>query len=316
MKLLVTGANGQVGWELARSLMPLGDVIALDRSRCDLSRPAALAALIGELAPDVIVNAAAYTAVDRAESDETAATLINGAAPGELARVAKRSGALLVHYSTDYVFDGTKPAPYDEDDPVAPINAYGRSKLAGELAIRESGCDHLIFRTTWVFAARGGNFVRTMLRLGAERDSLQVVADQIGAPTWARNIADATALAVARAQAERQQHSFSSGVFNLASRGETCWHGFAETIFAAARAQLPGIGLKVAAVTPIPSSAYPTPAARPANSRLAPGKLQARFGIVMPRWDDALARCLDDLAGGERRGGARGDGSVSGRAAR
>jgi len=297
MKLLVTGANGQVGWELARSLMPLGDVVAIDRSRCDLSRPDELAALVGEIAPDVIVNAAAYTAVDRAESDEAAATVINGAAPGELARVAKRNGALLVHYSTDYVFDGTKPAPYDEDDAVAPINAYGRSKLAGEVAIRESRCDHLIFRTTWVFAARGGNFVRTMLRLGAERDSLHVVADQFGAPTWARNIADATALAVARAQAERQQHSFSSGVFNLASRGETSWHGFAEAIFAGARAQLPDIGLKVAAVAPIPSSAYPTPAARPVNSRLAAGKLQARFGIVMPRWDDALARCLDDLAG-------------------
>ena len=297
MRLLVTGANGQVGWELARSLMPLGDVIALDRSRCDLSRPESLAALVADLAPDVIVNAAAYTAVDRAESEEALATTINGTAPGELARAAKAAGALMVHYSTDYVFDGTSASPYDEDDPVSPVNAYGRSKLAGERAIADSGCDHLILRTTWVFAARGGNFVRTMLRLGAERETLRVVADQIGAPTWARNIADATALIVARAQAERRGAHFASGVFNLASRGATSWHGFAEAIFAAARARLPAGSLTVANVTPISSSEYPTPAARPANSCLAPGRVQARFGVVMPRWEDALARCLDDLTG-------------------
>ncbi|NMG28673.1 dTDP-4-dehydrorhamnose reductase [Aromatoleum evansii] len=296
MKLLVTGANGQVGWELARSLMPLGEVIALDRRRCDLSRPETLAALVADLAPDVIVNAAAYTAVDKAESEEALATTINGAAPGELARAAKSVGALLIHYSTDYVFDGSKSGPYTEDDPVAPVNAYGRSKLAGEVAIRESGCDHLILRTTWVFAARGGNFVRTMLRLGAERELLRVVADQHGAPTWARNIADATAHVVTRAQRERCEGDFASGIFNLASAGETNWHGFAEAIFATARTALPELTMKVASVEPIPASAYPTPAARPANSRLSADRLAARFGIAMPQWQDALRRCLEDIA--------------------
>lgn len=296
MRLLVTGANGQVGWELARSLMPLGDVVALGRDRCDLARPESLAALVAEVAPDVIVNAAAYTAVDRAESEERLATTINGDAPGELARAAKAAGALLVHYSTDYVFDGSQASPYAEDDPVSPLNAYGRSKLAGETAIRGSGCDHLILRTTWVFASRGANFVRTMLRLGAEREALRVVADQVGAPTWARNIADATALIIAQAQRERDESRFASGVFNLTSRGATSWHGFAEAIFAAARERLPRNALTVRDVAPIPSSDYPTPAARPANSVLAPARLQARFGLAMPRWEDALVRCLDEIA--------------------
>lgn len=296
MKLLITGANGQVGWELARSLMPLGEVVALDRNRCDLSRPESLAALVAQYAPDIIVNAAAYTAVDKAESEEALATTINGVAPGELARAAKAAGALLIHYSTDYVFDGSKSGPYIEDDPVAPLNAYGRSKLAGEEAIGESGCDHLILRTTWVFAARGANFVRTMLRLGAEREQLRVVADQWGAPTWARNIADATAQIVARAQQERANGGFVSGVFNLASRGETSWHGFAEAIFSTARERLPELPLKVARVEPIPAADYPTPAARPANSRLSLDRVEARFGIAMPPWQDALARCLDELA--------------------
>jgi dTDP-4-dehydrorhamnose reductase len=295
MRLLVTGATGQVGWELTRSLMPLGEVLALDRSRCDLARPETLGSLVAQLAPDVIVNAAAYTAVDRAEDDEPLASTINGIAPGELARAARATGALLVHYSTDYVFDGTKAGPYDEDDPVAPLNAYGRSKLAGERAIAASGCEHLIFRTTWVFAARGNNFVRTMLRLGAERETLRVVADQSGAPTWARNIADASALAVSRAQGERRRGDFASGVFNLASAGETNWHGFAEAIFAGARARgTPR--LKVATVEPIAAADYPVRAARPANSRLSAGRLRARFDIVMPRWSDALDRCLDELA--------------------
>lgn len=296
MRLLVTGANGQVGWEVARSLMPLGDVVVLGRERCDLARPETLAALVAGIAPDVIVNAAAYTAVDRAESEERLATTINGDAPGELARAAKTTGALLVHYSTDYVFDGTQASPYDEDDAVAPINAYGRSKLAGESAIRASGCDHLILRTTWVFASRGSNFVRTMLRLGAEREALRVVADQVGAPTWARNIADATALIVTHAQRQRRDGMFASGVFNLSSRGATSWHGFAEAIFVAARERLPADALKVDEVAPIASRDYPTPAARPASSLLAPARLQARFGVVMPRWEDALGRCLDEIA--------------------
>ena len=298
MNLLVTGANGQVGGELARSLMPLGEVVALDRHACDLARPDTLGALVAALAPDVIVNAAAYTAVDRAESEEALATTVNADAPAALARAAHEIGALLVHYSTDYVFGGTKDAPYAEDDPVAPLNAYGRSKLAGERAIAAAGCDHLILRTTWVYAARGSNFVRTMLRLGGEREALRVVADQHGAPTWARNIADATAHIVVQAQRERSAGHFASGVFNLAARGETTWHGFAEAIFEEARALPCGARLKVAEVTPIAGADYPTPAARPTNSRLALARVEARFGIVMPPWRDALRRCLEDVPGG------------------
>ena len=297
MKLLVLGACGQVGWELARSLLPLGEVVALDRGGCDLSRPETLPDVIARQAPDVIVNAAAYTAVDKAEADEPLATTINGVAPGVLAGLARRSGALLLHYSTDYVFDGSKPAPYVEDDPVAPLNAYGRSKLAGERAIRESGCDHLILRTTWVFAARGGNFVRTMLRLGAERERLRVVADQFGAPTWARNIADATAQIVAGAMRERAVGAFASDTLHLTSAGATSWHGFAEAIFAMARERFPEGSLKVADVEPIPSAAYPTPAARPVNSRLSGERLAQRFGLRLPPWQQALSLCLDELSG-------------------
>jgi dTDP-4-dehydrorhamnose reductase len=186
MKLLVTGASGQVGWELVRSLMPLGEVVACDRTQCDLLRPDSLADVVANASPDVIVNAAAYTAVDKAESEEALAHIVNGAAVKALASAAQAAGALLVHYSTDYVFNGRKGAPYVEDDEPNPINAYGRSKLAGERAIRNSGCEYLIFRTSWVYAARGRNFLRTMLRLAGERDELDVVADQIGTPTWAR----------------------------------------------------------------------------------------------------------------------------------
>ncbi|PTD95920.1 dTDP-4-dehydrorhamnose reductase [Pseudothauera lacus] len=300
MRILLTGASGQVGWELARSLMPLGEVIVPARERCDLARPETLAALVAETGPTAIVNAAAYTAVDRAESEEALARRINAEAVAELAAAARRAGALLVHYSTDYVFDGSKPAAYVEDDPVAPLNAYGRSKLAGEQAIAASGCDHLIFRTTWVYAARGANFLLTMLRLGAERDVLRVVADQFGAPTWARNIADASALALAQAVRERAAGHFRSGLFHLAGGGETSWHGFAEEIFAQVRARRPDLALRVGAVEAIPSTAYPTPAARPLNSRLDQRAVAERFGIVMPCWRAALGRCLDELGGGRR----------------
>ncbi|NMG35079.1 dTDP-4-dehydrorhamnose reductase [Azoarcus sp. TTM-91] len=298
MRLMLTGARGQVGWELARSLMPLGEVLALDRAGCDLSRPETLAARVAELAPDVIVNAAAYTAVDKAETEEALATRINGEAVGELARLARARGALLVHYSTDYVFDGSKPAAYVESDAVAPLNAYGRGKLAGEQAIAASGCDHLVFRTTWVYAARGGNFVRTMLRLGAEREALRVVADQIGAPTWARNIADATAQVVAQAMRERREGRFESGVFNLAGGGETNWCEFARTIFDEASRVLPGWQRKVTTVEAIGSGDYPTPARRPLNSRLDQRRLAERFGVTLPDWRAALVRCLEEL--GER----------------
>ena len=211
MRLLVTGGNGQVGWELRRSLAAMGDVIALDRKACDLSRPHDLPGLIGKVEPDVIVNAAAYTAVDQAEEEEELATLVNGAAVGVLATEARKRGALLIHYSTDYVFDGTKDSAYTEDDPPNPINAYGRSKLAGERAMIQSAGDYLILRTSWVFAARGRNFLQTILRLARERDELSIVADQIGAPTWARNIADATAVIVQRACRERGEGEFASG---------------------------------------------------------------------------------------------------------
>ncbi len=294
MRIVVTGARGQVGFELARSLMPLGEVIALDRAGCDLVQPASVAAL-GKLAPDVIVNAAAYTAVDRAESEPATAHRINAEAVGELAVIARDCGALLVHYSTEYVFDGSGDAPRAENAEVAPANVYGRSKLAGERAIVEAGCDHLILRTTWVFAARGGNFVRSMLRLGAERERLTIVDDQIGAPTWARNLADATAHTIRQSMAERAAGGFASGLYHLTSSGETSWCGFARTIFTEARMRLPETELRVAEVAAIGSAEWPTPAARPHNSRLDCTAFERRFGIRLPHWHDALARCLDEM---------------------
>lgn len=294
MRLLVTGANGQLGFELARSLMPLGEVIALDRAGCDLANPLSVAA-IRALAPDVIVNAAAYTAVDRAESEPALAQRINGDAPGEMGRIAREAGALLVHFSTDYVFDGSGTKPRRETDAVAPLNVYGRSKLAGERAIADSGCDHLVLRTSWVFAARGANFVRSMLRLGAERERLTVVDDQTGAPTWSRNLADATAHIIRQVQVERARGAFVSGVFHAASQGETSWCGFARDIFAATRSRWPERALCVREIAPIPSSDYPTPAQRPKNSRLDCDALAARFGVRLPPWQDALARVIEEL---------------------
>lgn len=297
MRLLVTGATGQVGWELTRSLMPLGSVVALDRGACDLARPETLAAVVDAVAPDVIVNAAAYTAVDKAEEEEALATTVNGAAVGELAQAARRRGALILHYSTDYVFDGQGSGPIPEDAPVCPLNAYGRSKLAGEVAARESGADALILRTTWVYAARGKNFLGTMLRLAGEREELRVVADQIGAPTWARNIADATAQIVPRALAERRDGRFAPAILNLTNAGETSWHGFATALIDQARRIRPDLGLKVARVLPIGSDAYPLPAPRPTNSRLDGRALARRYGIALPPWEQAMARCLEDLLG-------------------
>lgn len=230
MRLLVTGSNGQVGWELRRSLAAVGEVIALDRKACDLSRPRDLPGLIGEAQPDVIVNAAAYTAVDQAEEEEALATVVNGEAVGVLVTEARKRGALLIHYSTDYVFDGAKDSPYSEDDPPNPINAYGRSKLAGERAASQSAGDYLILRTSWVFSARGHNFLQTVLRLARERDELSIVCDQIGAPTWARNVADATGLIIQRACLERNEGQFTSGILNLTAGGATSWCGFAEAI--------------------------------------------------------------------------------------
>ena len=296
MKLLVTGTTGQVGWELARSLMPLGNVIAADRTICDFSRPETLAAIVREIRPDVIVNAAAYTAVDKAEKEEALATVINATAVGVLAEEAKKTGALLVHYSTDYVFDGTKPAPYVEDDTPSPINAYGRSKLAGEAAIRAVGCDYIILRTTWVYAARGQNFVKTMLRLVHEREELNIVADQFGAPTSARSIADATAHIIRQAQQERAGGNFDSGTYHLTAAGATSWHGFTEAIVQSAVRQGLLNSDRLPKINPIPTSAYPLPAARPENSRLDCRRLLNRFNISCTDWQQALECVVQEIA--------------------
>ncbi len=292
-RILLTGATGQVGWELARTLMPLGEVLAPERGQCDLARPESLGAVVDAVRPNVIVNAAAYTLVDKAEQEPDLAMTINAAAPAELAVAARRHGALLVHYSTDYVFDGTKSGPYLEEDPPRPASSYGRSKLAGEEAVRASGADHLILRTSWVFAARGKNFLKTILRLAGEREELRVVADQFGAPTWARLVAEVTALALQQDLTRRKNNRFESGTFHLTAAGETSWHGFASAIVEAARAR--GAMLKCRAIAPITTAGYPLPAARPANSRLSCARLAARYGLEMPRWERCMHLCLAKL---------------------
>jgi dTDP-4-dehydrorhamnose reductase len=295
MRLLVTGAGGQVGWELCRSLMPLGDVVAPDRSQCDFSQPELLPGLIRSVKPDVVVNAAGYTAVDRAEQEEMLATTVNGTAAGVLADESRKAGILLVHYSTDYVFDGVKPTPYSEDDAPHPINAYGRSKLAGDNAISAAGGAYVILRTSWVYSRRKQNFLRTILRLASERGELRLVDDQIGAPTWARDIADATTLIVRAACQERAQGEFASGLFNLAAAGATSWYGFAKAILGEAQRH----GLLSAQhrprLKPVPSAEYPAAAARPKNSRLAQRRLSERFGLALPAWQQALSLCLADM---------------------
>jgi dTDP-4-dehydrorhamnose reductase len=295
MKLLVTGANGQIGWELARSLMPLGKVRTLGRSDCDFAYPEKLPVLLKDLRPDVIVNAAAYTAVDKAEGEERLANTINATAVGMLAGAARKINALLVHYSTDFIFDGSKRTPYREDDLPSPISAYGRSKLAGEKALGEVGGDYLVLRVSWVYAARGHNFVKTMLRLMPERDQLNIVDDQFGGPTWARNIADATAQMVRQAQSERRGGRFSPGIFHLSASGATSWHGLATAVKEAAV----GCGILsqggLAKLCPVPTEGYPLPAARPKNSCLDGEKMRLHFGLSMPKWEQALKRCLDEI---------------------
>ncbi len=291
MKILLTGSNGQVGWELARTLLPLGEVIALNREQANFTNLDELRRIIEDISPTVIVNAAAYTAVDKAESERDLAFLINAQAVAVLAEEAKKQNALLIHYSTDYVFDGTKSTPYDEDDIPNPLSVYGESKLAGERAIQASGADYLIFRTTWVFAARGQNFVNSILRLASEREELNIVADQIGAPTWARFIAEATAHIIRQAESERKTENFISGIYNLTSAGETSWHGFAEEIVKMARQQ--NRELKNRLLNPIPTTAYPTPAKRPSNSRLSTQRLMGRFTLVMPNWVETLRLCVN-----------------------
>ncbi|NOS74941.1 MAG: dTDP-4-dehydrorhamnose reductase [Methyloglobulus sp.] len=293
MKILLTGATGQVGWELARTLLPVGEVIEVDRSQADLADTSSLRAIIQQYQPDVIVNPAAYTAVDKAESEQALAFLINAEAPGVMAEEAKKIGALLVHYSTDYVFDGTKSTPYVEDDATNPINVYGQSKLAGEQAIQSTEGDYLILRTSWVYASRGNNFLKTILRLAAEREELKIVADQIGSPTWARLIAETTAHIVRQAMFERQSSSFDPNVYHLTSSGDTSWHGFAQKIVDSVREQ-GKMELKNRAILPIPTTDYPLPAKRPTNSRLSTRRLEQQFGLTMPSWDNALRLCMQE----------------------
>lgn len=287
-KILLTGVNGQVGWELARSLQGLGTIIAPPRDQLDLSNPDALRSMVAAVKPTLIVNPAAYTAVDTAEKEPELAHAINGTAPGVLAEEAKRLGIPLIHYSTDYVYSGDGETPWRETDPLAPQNVYGASKLAGEEAIRASGCDHLILRTSWVYAARGKNFLLTMLRLGKDRDAMNIVADQIGAPTWARSIADLTSHIIA----QRPDWHGVSGAYHLVNSDTTSWHGFASAIFAHAAAA----GQKVpSTLSPITTEQYPLPAKRPKNSRLALDKLQDTFGLVPPSWEQALALCFAEV---------------------
>jgi dTDP-4-dehydrorhamnose reductase len=293
MKILLFGKNGQVGWELQRALAPLGHVMALDRHSTehggDLNNLEGIAATLAATAPDVIVNAAAYTAVDKAEVEPALADRINHQAVAMMAQAAKQIGALLVHYSTDYVFDGSGSMPWVEADKPAPLSVYGQTKWAGEQAIINSGCAHLIFRTSWVYAARGNNFAKTMLRLAVEREQLNVISDQIGAPTGAELIADVTAHAICATL----HNPDLAGVYHLVAAGETSWHNYAEFVIHTARAQ--GQALKVNSINPIPSSQYPTPAARPHNSRLNTAKLCAAFGLSLPHWQIGVARMLEEI---------------------
>jgi len=294
MKILLLGKNGQVGWELQRSLSPLGELIALDRhvvdGLCgDLSDLDALRATIRQVKPDVIVNAAAYTAVDKAESETELADRVNGQASQVMAEEATTLGAWLIHYSTDYVFSGQGSLPWKESDPVAPVNHYGASKLAGEQAITASGCKHLIFRTSWVYGARGNNFAKTMLRLAKDRETLSVIADQIGAPTGADLIADVTALAIQQVL----QRPELSGLYHLAASGEVSWHGYASHVISFARDS--GEQLAVTAINPIETTAYPTPARRPLNSRLNTQKLRDNFSLHLPGWQSGVTRMLREI---------------------
>ena len=295
MKILLFGKDGQVGWELQRSLAPLGNIVALDHDSADglcgdFANLPGLAETVRRVVPDVIVNAAAYTAVDKAESEPDLASTINALAPGVLAEEASRLGAWLVHYSTDYVFDGSGDQPRSESALTGPLSVYGRTKLEGEHAVARCA-KHLIFRTSWVYAARGANFAKTMLRLAAERDQLRVINDQIGAPTGAELLADVTAQALRSAKANPDL----AGLYHLAAGGETNWHAYARFVIDYARAAGQPLRVKPEGIEPIPTSAYQTPARRPLNSRLDTRKLQTAFGLQLPYWQGGVERMLTEI---------------------
>ena len=296
MKILLFGANGQVGWELQRSLSPLGELIALDRRSAgqagglcgDLANLEGIVKTVASTRPDVIVNAAAYTAVDKAESDIDNAHLINALAPEALAKAATKVGAWLVHYSTDYVFDGSGSKPWVETDATGPFSVYGRTKLDGEQRLAAACAKHLIFRTSWVYAARGGNFAKTMLKLAQERDTLSVINDQFGAPTGADLLADVTAHAIQQVQ----QQPAHAGLYHLVASDETTWHGYAKHVLAQAKQMQTAIKIISKNIVAVPTSAYPTPAQRPLNSRLNTAKLQSTFGLTLPPWQQGVDRML------------------------
>lgn len=284
IRILLTGKNGQVGYELERSLQGLGEIFAVDRSQMDLSDLDQVRTVIREIKPTLIINPAAYTAVDKAESEPELAMRVNGHAPGVMAEEVKKLGGSMIHYSTDYVFDGKKTGPYTEDDPTCPINVYGRTKLAGEQAILKAGIPHLIFRTSWVYGMRGKNFLLTVRRLAQEREALSIVADQYGAPTWCRTIADATAHIVAQSKGAIAMEK--SGIYNLTAQGQTTWHGFTQAILAHPSSP------KKPTVMPILTKDYPLPARRPENSTLSSRRLIETF-CGLPEWHSALNLCLD-----------------------
>ena len=302
-RILITGANGQVGWHLQRTLAPLGEVLAIDIEQVDLTDLNAITRTVRDFAPNIVANAAAYTAVDKAESEPELARAINVAAPARIAEECARSGALLIHYSTDYVYNGTKSGAYDENDATGPLSVYGRTKLDGDQAIIASGCAHIILRTTWVYDVRGKNFLRTVLRLAREKDELRMVGDQFGAPTWARGLAESTTIILAKSLERRNAAgAWNGGLFHLTAAGQTSWAGFAQAILEDYEALLDwpadsdefGGPLKAKRVVAITSEQYLSPARRPRNSVLSNAKVRAAFGIVMPDWRSQLRLAMQD----------------------
>lgn len=300
MKILLLGSNGQVGWELQRALAPLGEITCCSRQEADLASPAAVIKVVREVAPLVVVNAAAYTAVDRAEAEPEKAKLINAESVGQLANEVRRLHGWLVHYSTDYVFDGSKQGYYTEDDETGPVNVYGRTKLAGEQAIEQAGCNHLTLRTSWVYASRGNNFARTILRLAREREQLQVIDDQIGAPTSAELIADVTALMLYRLWYDKALAERASGNYHLVASGETSWHDYAQLLVAEAKRHGAELKTDPEKVLPISTADYPLPARRPANSRLDTQKLCKLFDVTLPPWQIHVKRLIAELVAPEK----------------